>query len=75
MPVEALACHNPLYYSLDRSVALNLYVSTIVGSCVSAANATLPSTGINKRHRVPGWSEQVEPVISKSIWWHNILVD
>ena len=44
-----------------------------MNACITAANNSLPRTGpYNKEHRVPGWTEQVEPVRAKSILWHNI---
>ena len=45
IPVDALACHNPLCDSLTNSTALNVYASEITSVCIEAAVVTLPCTG------------------------------
>lgn len=73
LPVDALSCHDQMCANLDHSTAINSYANDIMNACITAANNSLPRTGpYNKEHRVPGWTEQVEPVRAKSILWHNI---
>ena len=76
IPVEALACHDPLCCSLSHCNDLNKYASDIMEACISAARAALPrTTSHDGQRRMPGWSEHVEPVRAKSILWHNIWVE
>jgi len=73
LPVDVLSCHDQMCANLDHNTAINSYANDIMNACITAANNSLPLTGpYNKEHRVPGWTEQVEPVRAKSILWHNI---
>jgi len=75
VPVEALACRNPMCQNLEHCNMLNNYAGSVIEACTSAANETLPHTGHGRRPVVPGWTEQVEPFRSKSILWHNMWVE
>jgi hypothetical protein len=75
IPVDALACHNPLCDSLSHCKALDVYASAITRVCIEAAAATFPRTGKRAQWRVPGWTEKVEPARRQSILWHNIWVE
>jgi hypothetical protein len=76
MPAEVLACHNPLCCSSDHSLALNLCVSVIAVSCISAEYATLPVRLQALKHGAECLGGQNSlHVRSKSFWWHNIWVD
>ena len=75
IPVDALACHNPLCNNVAHSSALTSYANEITSVCIEAAAVSLPHTRKRAQWRVPGWTEKVEPVRRQSILWHNIWVE
>ena len=56
--------------------AINQYLNDITEACLSAghSNITYSSSPINSG-RIPGWSEEVEPLHQKSLFWHQIWND
>ena len=65
-------CDNILH-----SQSLNRYVNDVTDACISAAEASIPHTGSrsNIRGRIPGWSEHVQPLRDKSMFWHKMWLD
>ena len=54
-------------------MALNC--SEISQALVTAAEVAIPHTsdvGCNKNKSIPGWTEYVEPLKVKSLFWHNV---
>ena len=59
-------------------MALNTYASEISQALVAAAEVAIPHTsvvGCNKNKSKPGWTEFIEPLKAKSLFWHNVRVD
>lgn len=76
IPVEAIACHDPLCKNVNHSLELNTYASAITDACITAANINIPHTGwAGGRKPIPGWTEHVEPVRNKSVFWHKIWIE
>jgi hypothetical protein len=64
-------CSNKLH-----SQHLNKYVAGITESCISAAESVIPHTSKRQTSgRIAGWSEHVQPLRDKSLFWHTIWLD
>jgi len=51
--------------------AINAYANSISAACTAAAQLTIPQTCSRERsRRIPGWSEYVQPLRDKSLFWH-----
>ena len=53
-------------------MALNTYASEISQALVAAAEVAIPHTsevGCNRSKPIPGWTEFVEPLKAKSLFW------
>ena len=56
--------------------SLNEFVCCISNACMVAAEVSIPVTSDRgSKCRVPGLKEFVEPVRSKSLFWHNIWLE
>jgi hypothetical protein len=75
IPVGAITCHNPLCTNLEHNVALNTYANCLTDACVQSAKSTIPHTGWAGKKPIPGWTEFVEPVRQRSMFWHKIWID
>jgi len=76
VPVEALLCTNTRCQDINHIQAINGYACSITDSCISAAESTLPHTCSRQQgHRVPGWTEHVQPLKEKSLFWHRLWID
>ena len=59
-------------------MALNTYASEISQALVATAEVVIPHTsdvGCNKNKSIPGWTEFVEHLKTKSLFWRNVWVD
>ena len=73
IPYSALLCHNTKCKDSAHITALNQYAADMTEACLMAGDACIPQTTNRKTTgRIPGWSEEVEPLRDKSIFWHNI---
>jgi exonuclease III len=72
LPVEALLCSDLQCNNPNHFQAINIYAHNISDACTKAAEATIPAT-CNKQTsgRIPGWTEFIQPVRDKSLFWHK----
>ena len=76
IPVDALLCKDPSCKNLVHLQHLNEYASKITDSCLRAAEAAIPcSCRRQSSGRIPGWSEYVQPVREKSLFWHKLRLE
>ena len=73
IPYSALLCHDMKCKDCQHYDAINQYLIDITEACLSAGHSNIPysSSPINSG-RIPGWSEEVEPLRQKSLFWHQI---
>ena len=72
LPVDCLLCHNLQCKNTDHKVALSRYAKDIT----DAGHKCIPRTGGHRNNfRTPGWSEHVEPLRQKSLFWHAMWKD
>ena len=76
LPKEALLCTDLQCNYLAHLKCVNEYSLNITNACIEAAEATIPLTS-NRPHsgRIPSWSERVQPLREKSLFWHRMWVD
>jgi hypothetical protein len=76
-PAGALLCMDMNCKNPDHHNAISQYAESITNACLSAAESSIPST--SNCHcevgRVPGWTERVEPLREKSLFWHRLWVE
>jgi hypothetical protein len=76
IPYNSILCVNALCKDCEHINAISQYAAAITNSCLSAAETAIPHTSNRSTSkRVPGWSERVEPLRQKSLFWHGIWVD
>jgi len=76
IPSSAKLCKNMKCKDQLHVHELNQYFADITQACLSAGFVSIPRTRSRKETgRLPGWSEEVEPVRQKSMFWHGIWVD
>ena len=77
LPAAALLCTDMCCKDVSHHIAISHYAEAITSALLSAAESNIPHT--NPRHsgtrRIPGWSERVEPLRQKSLFWHGLWVD
>ena len=73
MPYSVLLCHDMKCKDCQHYDAINQYLNDTTEACLSAGHSNIPysSSPINSG-RIPGWSEEVEPLRQKSMFWHQI---
>ena len=76
LPIDALLCTNFQCSNLNHFQAVSSYAASISSACIDAAAATIPRT-CNKHTsgRIPGWSEVIQPLRDKSLFWHRLWLD
>ena len=66
-----LNCSNPLHFQ-----QINAYAVALTDACLSAAETSIPLTCHRKNSgRIAGWSENVQPLRDKSMFWHKMWLD
>jgi hypothetical protein len=79
LPVDIILCNDLCCRNNDHYWQINAYANEITNACITAAEATLPSSlprgGGGGSGRIPGWSEYVQPLREKSLFWHQLWVD
>ena len=59
----------------DRFQAINSYANSIIAAYLRAGEAAIPCIRNRANSgRMPGWSEYVQPVREKSLFWHKMWV-
>ena len=73
IPYEAILCRNPLCCNSAHGLKFNNYANDISAACLAAADFDLTRTSERRsKGTLPGWSEFVEPLRDKSLFWHNM---
>ena len=76
LPIEAILCANPMCHDCEHIAAINRYADVISKACLDAGENSIPHTTDRcAGKRIPGWSERVEPLRQKSLFWHGIWID
>ena len=76
--LAALLCRDVKCCNSSHQMALNTYASEISQALVAAAEVAIAHTsevGCNKNKSIPGWTELIQTLIAKSLFWHNVWVD
>ena len=73
IPNDTLLCTDLQCKNVNHVNAINTYANDITEACVAAARLVVPVTCSRQQTRcIPGWSEQVQPLRDKSLFWHRI---
>jgi len=76
LPTDVLLCSETNCSNQVLFQQLNNHITVITESCISAAEAVIPCTCRRQNSgRIAGWSEHVQPLRDKSLFWHNIWLD
>ena len=76
VPTGALLCTDGSCCDSNHIKAVNKYATDIGNACSHAADSVIPHTCSRKQSRcAPGWSEHVQPLREKSIFWHRLWVE
>jgi hypothetical protein len=78
MSYQTLFCRDALCSNVEHTDSLNRFSAAISTACVDAANITITvasSRNAGARDCLPGWSEHVNSLRSKSLFWHNVWSD
>ena len=76
LPKDALLCTDLQCNDLAHLKCVNDYSLNITNACIEAAEATIPHTCNRPTSgRIPGWSEHVQPLREKSLFWHRMWID
>jgi hypothetical protein len=52
---------------------VNKYAADVTEACLSAAESSIPLTsGRKDSNRIAGWTEHVQPIRDKSMFWHTL---
>lgn len=76
IPIDALLCIDTCCTDSHHLLCLNKYATDLTDSCLLAAEEAIPRSCARQRSgRIPGWSEFVQPVRDKSLFWHNLWLE
>jgi hypothetical protein len=76
IPTDVLLCSDTSCTNSFHLQCLNTYATDLTDSCSRAAEAAIPcSCKRQTSGRIPGWSEHVQPVRDKSLFWHNLWLE
>jgi hypothetical protein len=76
LPVDTLLCDDLRCHHASHLSALNTYAKSITDVCINAAKSCIPQTCDRQSSGlVPGWSEHVQPIRDKSLFWHKIWLE
>ena len=77
IPYSALSCRDVNCCNVAHQMALDMYSNQISEALLSAARSTIPKYSDKRSScaRVPGWSEYVDPLRTKSMFGHNLWVE
>jgi hypothetical protein len=75
-PTDALLCTDLSCNDIAHLNCVNDYSVSITNACIEAAEATIPLICVRPTSgRIPGWSERVQPLREKSLFWHQMWID
>jgi hypothetical protein len=76
VPTSAINCTDNFCKNSQHIHDLDRYAAEITGVLLDASVTTIPKTSNRhaSKHRIPGWTEFVEPARQKSALWHSIWV-
>ena len=76
LPVDALLCNNIQCSSASHFQEINKFAAALTDACLAAAETAIPHTCHKKDSgRIAGWSEHVQPLREKSLFWHKLWLD
>jgi hypothetical protein len=76
VPTEVLLCRDIHCSNLTHLHYVNKYATDITEACLSAAESIIPRTcGRHDSNRIAGWTEHVQPMRDKSMFWHNLWLE
>ena len=76
LPVDTLLCADLRCHDVSHFKALNTYAQHITDACLNAAKSCIPQTcDRQSSRRLPGWSDHVQPLRDKSLFWHTMWLD
>jgi len=72
VPSDVITCDSVTCCNENHIRAINEYADHITEACIAAAELTMPRTcSRRQRHRIRGWSDHVQPMRDKSLFWHR----
>jgi hypothetical protein len=75
-PTSLLLCHDMKCTDACHHKSIAEYATAISKACMLAAGTCIPHTSNRcTDRRVPGWTERVEPLREKSIFWHKLWME
>jgi len=76
LDIEVLTCHNVNCNISEHFHVLAEYARGITDACLDACKNAIPCTTVKQQSdHIAGWSEYVQPLRDKSLFWHNLWVD
>ena len=78
VPFDVILCHNLNCQNSNHAAEIDKYAEDITRACLAAADLSIPLTtdrNSSSCKNIPGWTERVEPLREKSLFWHNLWVD
>jgi len=73
---EALLCNNLTCTQVEHLRSIHVFAGELSEACISLDDVSIPFTCDRKiAGRLPGWSERVQPLRVKSLFWHRMWVD
>ena len=76
IPSDAILCSNPKCNCSEHFNLINQYADNITKACLAASESSIPhTTDRQSGKRIPGWTERVEPLRQKSVFWHGLWVE
>jgi len=76
LQTEVLTCHDIECDDYYHFHALADYVKGITDACINACNSSIPCTTVRQQGgRSAGWSEYVQPLREKSLFWHHLWIE
>jgi len=76
LPVDTFLCNNMSCSYTLHFQQINNYAVALTDACLSTAEAALPHTCYRKDSgRIAGWSEHVQLLREKALFWHKTWLD
>jgi hypothetical protein len=76
VPTDALLCKDMNCSNTLHFQQVNKYAVAVTDACLSAAATAIPqSCRRQDSGRIAGWSEHVQPLREKSLFWHKMWLD
>ena len=76
LPKDALLCTDLQCNDLAHLKCVNDYSLNLTNACFESDEATIPHTcNRSTSGRIHRWSERVQPLREKSLFWHRLWID